>query len=567
MRGEETQVLGVLAGLALPADAPVLIGLPGTHSKWVLARQGRIEQFHTFMTGEVFAALRGHTILGKTMQAAVTPDDDAFARGLEVARGSDAALGLLSHIFSTRTLGLTGALAPTAQADYLSGLLIGHEVTSLARAQDQTPTTPQTLVLCGEPDLCRRYAIALQTYGFAAPTIATQATATGLWQIALAAGLPGCMNPIDKALFHILQRCGLIAILRGVQPHEVVAIGLAGLGLMLMSGKSLLDSGSLAIATSSVAVVWNLVFNTFFERWEARQKTTGRSVKRRVLHAVSFELGLIVMLVPLIAWWLGVSLWQALVMDMALVVFFLVYTFAFNWAFDEVFGLPASASAAEQRDRLARFAVRDDRVPHLRGAAEVGGLGHAVDGAFQRRAQVVALELDGGEPAGLFWQVGHAAVATTGVRQRDHAAGVQKAVGRHGGGFHGEFRAHFLRAHVRDHQTEVAGQRAGAALVCCAGGVVLRCCVTLPDCLPNERPPPRRLAHTSCEPSAIAQTSITDHNLFMPLPPSNKRLEIQNSTLDAHVQRHHTGSEVVHIHVAEARVAHQLPQGFLARVH
>ncbi len=189
MRGEETQVLGVLAGLALPADAPVLIGLPGTHSKWVLARRGRIEQFHTFMTGEVFAALRGHTILGKTMQAAAAPDDDAFAHGLEVARGSDAALGLLSHIFSTRTLGLTGTLAPTAQADYLSGLLIGHEIASLARVQDQTQATPQTLVLCGEPDLCRRYTIALQTYGFSVPTIATQATAIGLWQIALAAGL------------------------------------------------------------------------------------------------------------------------------------------------------------------------------------------------------------------------------------------------------------------------------------------------------------------------------------------------------------------------------------------
>lgn len=127
--------------------------------------------------------------------------------------------------------------------------------------------------------------------------------------------------------------------------YEAVAIGLAGLGLMLMSGESLLDSGALAVATSAVAVVWNLVFNTFFERWEARQSTTGRSVKRRMLHAVSFEIGLIVMLVPLIAWWLGVSLWQALVMDMALVVFFLVYTFAFNWAFDEVFGLPASANA------------------------------------------------------------------------------------------------------------------------------------------------------------------------------------------------------------------------------
>ncbi len=126
--------------------------------------------------------------------------------------------------------------------------------------------------------------------------------------------------------------------------YEVVAIALAGWGLMLMSGHSLLDSGTLAIATSSVAVVWNLVFNTFFERWEARQTTTGRNVKRRILHAVSFETGLVAMLVPLIAWWLGVSLWQALVMDMALVVFFLIYTFAFNWAFDEVFGLPASAT-------------------------------------------------------------------------------------------------------------------------------------------------------------------------------------------------------------------------------
>lgn len=126
--------------------------------------------------------------------------------------------------------------------------------------------------------------------------------------------------------------------------YEAIAIAMAGAGLMLMSGKSLLDSGMLAVATSAVAVVWNLVFNTFFERWEARQPTVGRSVKRRVLHALCFEGGLIVALVPLIAWWFGVSLWQALVMDLALVVFFLVYTFVFNWAFDEVFGLPVSAS-------------------------------------------------------------------------------------------------------------------------------------------------------------------------------------------------------------------------------
>lgn len=189
MRGEETQVLGVLADRTLADDATVLVGLPGTHSKWVAARQRSIEHFHTFMTGEVFAALQGHTILGKTMRPSTAPDNAAFARGLEVARGSDADLGLLSHLFSTRTLGLTGVLPATAQADYLSGLLIGHEIASLARVQQQDLATPHTLVLCGEPDLCRRYATALQAYGFATAAIAANATATGLWQIARAAGL------------------------------------------------------------------------------------------------------------------------------------------------------------------------------------------------------------------------------------------------------------------------------------------------------------------------------------------------------------------------------------------
>jgi uncharacterized membrane protein len=125
--------------------------------------------------------------------------------------------------------------------------------------------------------------------------------------------------------------------------YEAIAILMAGLGLMLMSGRGALDSGALAAATSAVAVVWNVVFNHLFERWEARQAVRGRSLRRRVAHALGFEGGLTVLLVPLIAWWLGVSLWQALLMDVALLLFFLVYTFVFNWAFDAVFGLPASA--------------------------------------------------------------------------------------------------------------------------------------------------------------------------------------------------------------------------------
>lgn len=188
MRGEETQVIGVLDGLALEPDETVLVGLPGTHSKWVTARGAGLLHFDTFMTGEVYAALRGHTILGRTMQAGAVRDDAAFARGLKVARSGEGALGVLSNIFSCRTLGLTGELSPTAQADYLSGLLIGHEVAALARGRMQAGKRPR-VVLCGEPELCRRYADALERFGLGTPGVAAQATARGLWRIAAAAGL------------------------------------------------------------------------------------------------------------------------------------------------------------------------------------------------------------------------------------------------------------------------------------------------------------------------------------------------------------------------------------------
>lgn len=199
MRGEETQVLGAVAGLGdAGSDGELLIGLPGTHSKWVSvsteagpsgAVQGaRVTRFETFMTGEVYAALRGHTILGRTMSDASTEDPAAFERGLRVAGGPEGAAGPLSTIFSTRTLGLIGALPPTSQADYLSGLLIGHEIAALAELLRARQARPRFL-LCGEPDLCRRYTQALLHHGLSEPTWAEQATARGLWRLALAAGL------------------------------------------------------------------------------------------------------------------------------------------------------------------------------------------------------------------------------------------------------------------------------------------------------------------------------------------------------------------------------------------
>lgn len=130
--------------------------------------------------------------------------------------------------------------------------------------------------------------------------------------------------------------------------YEGLAIVAASLGLAAMSGEGLGHSGVLAVMASVIAVLWNLAFNALFERWEARQVVRGRSLRRRIAHAVGFEGGLVAFLVPVFAWFLGVSLWQALVMDLGLVVFFLIYTFVFNWSFDRIFGLPSSAAGPAQ---------------------------------------------------------------------------------------------------------------------------------------------------------------------------------------------------------------------------
>ncbi len=129
-----------------------------------------------------------------------------------------------------------------------------------------------------------------------------------------------------------------------VSLYEGFAILFSSVGLALLSGAGASKSTALAVASSVIAVVWNLAFNTVFEAWEARQTVRGRSVKRRVVHAIGFECGLGAILVPVFAWWLGVSLWEALLFDAALLAFFLAYTFVFNWSFDRAFGLPTSAA-------------------------------------------------------------------------------------------------------------------------------------------------------------------------------------------------------------------------------
>ncbi|MGF6204076.1 PACE efflux transporter [Pseudomonas frederiksbergensis] len=128
-----------------------------------------------------------------------------------------------------------------------------------------------------------------------------------------------------------------------VSLYEAIGMTLSALGLALLSGTSPHSTGPLAVFITTIAVTWNFIFTSLFERWESRQPSRTRTVRRRIAHAVGFQLTLIVFLIPLIAWWMNISLVQAFLLDLALILLIPCYTFAFNWLFDRTFGLPASA--------------------------------------------------------------------------------------------------------------------------------------------------------------------------------------------------------------------------------
>ena len=131
--------------------------LPGTHSKWAEVSGGRIVSFRTFMTGEVFGALKDHTILGRLMRAGA--DQDGFARGVREGAALGSAGALLNRLFATRSYGLMDRLADTALSDYLSGLLIGAEVAEATRQAKSAVT------IMASAALASRYTDALRLLG------------------------------------------------------------------------------------------------------------------------------------------------------------------------------------------------------------------------------------------------------------------------------------------------------------------------------------------------------------------------------------------------------------------
>lgn len=129
---------------------------------------------------------------------------------------------------------------------------------------------------------------------------------------------------------------------------EVLGILIASATLGALSGADAAKSGMLGVMISTTGVVVNFLYNLAFEAWERRRAATTRSVGRRVLHAIGFQVALVTFLIPLIAWWLDVSLLQALLYDAVLIVFFPIFTFVYNWSFDGVFGLPDAVTRSAE---------------------------------------------------------------------------------------------------------------------------------------------------------------------------------------------------------------------------
>ncbi len=160
---------------------------------------------------------------------------------------------------------------------------------------------------------------------------------------AFAAGRSPAGFPLSFAMQGIRRKLVYVIL------FEALAITSSTIGLSSFSDSSVAHASVAAAASAAIAVAWNLLYNTLFERWESRQTVRGRGLRRRAAHAIGFEAGLVITLVPLFAWWFDISLWQAFVLDFGLIVYFLVFTFVFNLGFDKVFGLPASAMGQPQQ--------------------------------------------------------------------------------------------------------------------------------------------------------------------------------------------------------------------------
>ena len=156
MRGEETQILGALRLHSHLAKGRHVFCLPGTHTKWAMVTDGAVTQFQTALSGELFELLRSHSVLARD-SGEVDAQSPAFTLGLEFGRQK---ADLLHLLFSARSRVVTGEMAKTDAASYLSGLVLGKDIAT-ARALFDIDSPVQ--IIC-TPALAARYGKALSTY-------------------------------------------------------------------------------------------------------------------------------------------------------------------------------------------------------------------------------------------------------------------------------------------------------------------------------------------------------------------------------------------------------------------
>lgn len=116
---------------------------------------------------------------------------------------------------------------------------------------------------------------------------------------------------------------------------EIIAIGLSAPVAAWAMHQPVFDMGLLTAMVAFIALIWNMTYNAGFERLE-RRFGLRRNLWVRICHASGFELGLVLIVVPLAAWWLAISMWEAFMLDLGLLMFYLPYAFFYNLAYDKL---------------------------------------------------------------------------------------------------------------------------------------------------------------------------------------------------------------------------------------
>ncbi|HVE48211.1 MAG TPA: 2-dehydro-3-deoxygalactonokinase [Casimicrobiaceae bacterium] len=182
MRGEEAQLAG-----AFDDNARALAVLPGTHSKWAMVERGKVVEFASYMTGELYAVLLAHSILGRLAHSSETAAAPNAAFEAGIARGLVEG-GLAHRVFAARTLALTGSIDGRDVPDYLSGVLIGDEIASARAWAARRGHDSSHVHVIGADALVDRYIAALGSAGIDAGRGPSDAAVRGITRMARLSG-------------------------------------------------------------------------------------------------------------------------------------------------------------------------------------------------------------------------------------------------------------------------------------------------------------------------------------------------------------------------------------------